>query len=51
MEIQEEKSERLLLIILRSTIAKQPNDTNQTIGNGHNLVTVLLANLYSFTDV
>ena len=49
VEIEKEKSERLLLNILPSTIAKQLKDTNQTIANGHNIVTVLFADLCGFT--
>lgn len=51
VEIEKEKSERLLLNILPSTIAKQLRNEGQTIANGHKIVTVMFADICGFTEL
>lgn len=51
VEIEKEKSERLLLNILPSTIAKQLRNEDQTIANGHEIVTVMFADICGFTEL
>jgi adenylate cyclase len=51
VEIEKEKSERLLLNILPSSIAKQLRNEEQTIANGHKMVTVMFADICGFTEL
>lgn len=51
VEIEKEKSERLLLNILPSSIAKQLRNEGQTIANGHKMVTVMFADICGFTEL
>lgn len=51
VEIEKEKSERLLLNILPASIAKQLRNEGQTIANGHKMVTVMFADICGFTEL
>jgi class 3 adenylate cyclase len=51
VEIEKEKSERLLLNILPSSIAKLLRNEGQTIANGHKMVTVMFADICGFTEL
>ena len=49
VELEKEKSERLLLNILPGAIAGRLKSGEKTIANGHSLVTVMFADLVGFT--
>lgn len=51
VEIEKEKSERLLLNILPASIARQLRNEGQTIANGHKMVTVMFADICGFTEL
>jgi hypothetical protein len=51
VEIEKEKSERLLLNILPASIARQLRSEGQTIANGHKMVTVMFADICGFTEI
>ena len=51
VEIEKEKSERLLLNILPGTIAGRLKAGEKTIANGHHVVSVMFADLCGFTDL
>lgn len=51
VEIEKEKSERLLLNILPGTIAGRLKAGEKTIANGHHAVSVMFADLCGFTDL
>jgi len=51
LEIEKEKSERLLLNILPRTIAERLKGGGQIIANGHDVVTVMFADICGFTNL
>ena len=51
VEIEKEKSERLLLNILPGTIAGRLKAGEKTIANGHHVVSVMFADLCGFTEL
>ena len=51
LEIEKEKSERLLLNILPRTIAERLKGSGQIIANGHDIVTVMFADICGFTNL
>ncbi|MFM8829528.1 MAG: adenylate/guanylate cyclase domain-containing protein [Spartobacteria bacterium] len=51
VEIEKEKSERLLLNILPGTIAGRLKAGEKNIANGHHVVSVMFADLCGFTDL
>jgi len=51
LEIEKEKSERLLLNILPRTIAERLKGGGQIIANGHDIVTVMFADICGFTNL
>jgi len=51
VEMEKEKSERLLLNILPAAIAGRLKSGEKSIANGHQIVSVLFADLCGFTDL